>query len=117
MGCYAIKHTDGNIMPIIDMLVETNPHALHSLDPMAGVDIKTVKERYGGRVALCGNVNCALMQTGTDDEVRESAQYALQYGKPGGGYIFCTSNVAFSGMPSERYTMILDIWRKNRDYK
>ena len=36
MGFYVIKHTDGNIMPILDQLVETNPHALHSLDPQGG---------------------------------------------------------------------------------
>ncbi|MDO8686458.1 MAG: uroporphyrinogen decarboxylase family protein, partial [Clostridiales bacterium] len=36
MGFYTIKHTDGNIMPIIDQLVQANPHALHSLDPQAG---------------------------------------------------------------------------------
>jgi len=42
MGFYTIKHTDGNIMPIIDQLVEANPHALHSLDPQAGVDIAEV---------------------------------------------------------------------------
>ena len=35
-GGYAIKHTDGNIMPIIDQLVSANPHALHSLDPKIG---------------------------------------------------------------------------------
>ncbi|NLG27705.1 MAG: hypothetical protein GX557_07315, partial [Chloroflexi bacterium] len=33
LGFYVIKHTDGNIMPIIDQLVDANPHALHSLDP------------------------------------------------------------------------------------
>ena len=83
---------------------------------MAGVDIAEVKRLYGDRVAICGNVNCALMQTGTDDEVRESAMYAINSAKPGGGYIFCTSNVPFRGMPPERYKMILDIWRQNRKY-
>ena len=115
-GMWCIKHTDGNIMPIIDQMVECNPHAIHSIDPMAGVDIAEVKRLYGDRVAICGNVNCALMQTGTDDEVRESAMYAINSAKPGGGYIFCTSNVPFRGMPPERYKMILDIWRQNRKY-
>lgn len=117
MGLYAIKHTDGNIMPVIDQLVFAKPHALHSLDPMAGVDIKEVKEKYGKRVALCGNVNCALMQTGSDDEVIESAMYCLRYGKPDGGYVFCTSNVPFKGLPPERYRLILDIWKKHREYR
>jgi uroporphyrinogen decarboxylase len=39
LGFYVIKHTDGNIMPILDQLVQTHPHALHSLDPQGGVDI------------------------------------------------------------------------------
>jgi uroporphyrinogen decarboxylase len=116
MGAYTIKHTDGNIMPILDQLVECRPHAIHSLDPMAKVDIKTVKELVGEKVCLCGNVNCALMQTGTEQEVIESAEYCLTYGKPNGGYIFCTSNVPFKGLPAERYRLILDVWKKMRVY-
>ncbi len=117
MGGYAIKHTDGNIMPILDQLIECRPHAIHSLDPMAGVDIAVVKEAtHKAGVAICGNVNCALMQTGTDDEVRESALYALKHGKPGGGYFYTTSNVPFRGLPAARYEMILDIWKQHRDY-
>ena len=70
MGFYAIKHTDGNIMPILDQLVQAGPHALHSLDPQGGVDIAEVKRLYGDRVCLIGNVNCGLLDTGTDEEVR-----------------------------------------------
>ena len=112
-----IKHTDGNIMPIIDQLVEARPHALHSIDPMAGVDIREVKRLYGDRVALCGNVHCAALQTGSDEEVRASAEYCLKYGGENGGYIFATSNIPFKGMPPERYFMILDIWRSMRRYE
>jgi len=115
-GMYTIKHTDGNIMPILDQLVECKPHALHSIDPMAGVDIKLVKGMVGDKVALAGNVHCAAMQTGTDEEVIASAEYCMTHGKPGGGYIFCTSNVPFRGMPPERYQMILDVWKRMRDY-
>lgn len=108
-GVYVIKHTDGDVMPILDQLVSCRPHALHSLDPQAGVDIAQVKRMIGDRVCLAGNVNCGLLQTGTEEEVRWSAVYALTQGKPGGGYIFSTSNVAFKGMPLERYLMILDL--------
>lgn len=115
-GGYAIKHTDGNIMPIIDQLVEANPHALHSIDPMAGVDIREVKRDWGDKVALCGNVHCAAMQTGTEQDVIDSAEYCLTHAKPGGGYIYCTSNVPFRGLPLERYMLVLDVWRRLRDY-
>ena len=113
---YAIKHTDGNIMPILDMLVEANPHALHSLDPQGGVDIAEVKRRYGDRLCLIGNVNCGSMQTGTPEELAASVRYALQNGMPGYGYIFSTSNCIYTGMPLERYEMMLDIWRREGVY-
>ena len=117
MGGYAIKHTDGNIMPILDQLIACHPHALHSLDPMAGVDIAEVKKiTETNNVAICGNVNCALMMTGTDEEVAQSALYAIEHGKPNGGYIFSTSNCIFKGVSPEKYTLILDIWKKNREY-
>jgi uroporphyrinogen decarboxylase len=116
MGFSTIKHTDGNIMPILDQLVEAHPHALHSLDPQAGVDIARVKKLYGDRVALIGNVNCGLMDTGSDEEVVESARYCLRHGMPGGGYIFSTSNCIYTGMKLARYELILDVWRREGNY-
>ena len=116
MGFYTIKHTDGNIMPILDQLVQAGPHALHSLDPQAGIDIAEVKRRYGDRVCLIGNVNCGLLDTGTEEEARESARYALRHGMPGGGYIFSTSNCIYTGMRLSRYEAILDVWRREGNY-
>jgi uroporphyrinogen decarboxylase len=117
MGFYTIKHTDGNIMPILDQLVQANPHALHSLDPQGGVDIAEVKRLYGDRVCLIGNVNCGLLDTGTEEEVIESARYALRHGMPGGGYIFSTSNCIYTGMRLARYELMLDVWRKEGNYE
>ncbi|MCD6521187.1 hypothetical protein J7K56_00225 [Candidatus Calescamantes bacterium] len=116
MGFYTIKHTDGNIMPILDQLVEANPHALHSLDPQAGVDIAEVKRRVGNKVCLIGNVNCALLQTGTEEEVIESVRYALKHGMPGYGYIFSTSNCIYTGLTLERYELMLKIWSEEGNY-
>lgn len=116
MGMYTIKHTDGNIMPIIDQLVACEPHALHSLDPQAKVDIKEVKRLYGKRVCLIGNVMCSLLQTGTEQEILDSARYAMENGKPAGGYIFSTSNVIFKGVQRKSYNIVMDYYRKNRVY-
>lgn len=116
MGFYTIKHTDGNIMPILADLLSCRPHALHSLDPQGGVDIAEVKRICGDQVALIGNVNCGLIDTGTDEEVIASARYALQHGMPGGGYVFSTSNCVYTGMRLERYELILDVWRREGNY-
>ena len=116
LGFYVIKHADGNIMPIIEDLVNCHLHAQHSLDPQGDADIANVKQRYGHRVALIGNVDCGLFDTGTDEEVIESAHYALQHGMPGGGYISSTSNCIYTSMRLSRYELILDIWRREGNY-
>lgn len=115
-GWYVIKHTDGNIMPILDRLVLGEPHALHSLDPQGGVDIAAVKAAIGDRVCIIGNVNCGLLDTGTEAECVESARYALRHGMPGGRYIFSTSNCVYTGMRLSRYELILDVWRAEGNY-
>jgi len=117
MGFYVIKHTDGNIMPILDQLVQCRPHALHSLDPQGGVDIAEVKRLCGKQVCLIGNVNCGKLDTGTDEEVVESVRYALKHGMPGGGYIFSTSNCVYTGMRLERYELMLKVWREEGWYQ
>lgn len=117
MGLYSIKHTDGNIMPILDQLVQAGPDALHSLDPQGGVSLSEVKLRYGDRVALCGNVNCGLLQTGTDEEAAADVRRSLREGMEGGfGYVFCTSNCVYTGMPLHRYEMMIDIWWREGKY-
>lgn len=109
-GFYVIKHTDGNIMPILDRLVGCGAHALHSLDPQGGVDMAEVVERVGDKVCLCGNVDCGKLQTGTDDECVESARYALREGMKAPGYIFSTSNCIYTGMALDRYELVRQVW-------
>ena len=117
MGYYTIKHTDGNILPILTQLVECGPDALHSLDPQGGVDLRAVKRRYGNKIALIGNVNCGLLQTGTEAECEADVRRALRDGmEGGGGYIFSTSNCVYTGMPLERYELMHRIWREEGIY-
>ena len=117
MGAYAIKHTDGNIMPILDQLVSCKPHAIHSIDTQAqDMDLKVIKELAGDKVCLIGGVQCGLLQTGTEEEIIEDCKYALKYGMPGGAYIYSTSNVAFKGLALERYLLILEMREKYGRY-
>jgi len=117
MGFYTIKHTDGNVMPILDQIVQCEPHGVHSLDPQAGVDLAEVKKLYGDKVCLIGNVNCGLLQTGTDEEVIEDVKRTLREGMPNYGYIFSTSNSVFTGLDLERYELMNKTWRENGIYR
>lgn len=117
-GYYVIKHTDGNIMPIVKQIADCGPHAIHSLDPQGGVEIPKVREIIGDKIALIGNVNCGLLQTGTDEECEKDIMRSLREGMATGkGYIFSTSNCVYTGMPLERYEKMVELWRKYGVYQ
>ena len=117
MGYYTIKHTDGNIMPILKQIADCKPDAIHSLDPQGGVSIPEVRKIVGPDIALIGNVNCGLLQTGTDEECRADVMRSLREGMANGrGYVFSTSNCAYTGLPLARYEMMNDLWRQYGNY-
>ncbi len=99
-------------------MADCKPDAIHSLDPQGGVTIPEVRKIVGPDIALVGNVSCALLQTGTDEECREDVLRSLREGMANGrGYVFSTSNCAYTGLPLERYEMMIDIWRKYGNYE
>jgi len=98
LGLYVIKHSDGDINPLMDEIVAARPHAIHSLDSIANMDIRRIKQRYGDRVALIGNVPHGPLQLDRRDVIQSSALYCLEHGGVRqGGYIFSTSNAVFGG--------------------
>ena len=117
MGYYSIKHTDGNVMPILKQIADCKPDAIHSLDPQGGVSIPEVRKIVGDDICLIGNVNCGLLQTGTDEEMRADVMRSLNQGMANGrGYIFSTSNCAYTCLALERYETMIDIWREYGNY-
>ena len=116
-GFYTIKHSDGNIMPILDQIVQCGPDAIHSVDPQGGMDLSLCKKLYGKDVAFIGNVNCGLLQTGTEEEVIADARRSLREGmQDGGGYVFATSNCVYTGMELDRYKLIHRVWQEEGIY-
>jgi uroporphyrinogen decarboxylase len=101
-GAYVIKHTDGNIWSIIDQIIEAGPDGLNPLEPVAGMDLGKVKQMYGDRVALVGNIDCGrLLSWGTPEEVRETVRQAIAVAGPGGGYMVSSSNSIHSSVKPE----------------
>ena len=118
MGFTVIKHTDGNIAPILDQIVAAGPDALHSIDPQGGMNLRAVRDQYGDRICTIGNVNCGLLQTGTQQEADADVRRCLHEGMDDGryGFIFSTSNCAYTGLPLERYERMVEIWQAEGIY-
>ena len=107
-GGYVVKHTDGNIWPIIDMIVEAGIDGLHPLEPPAGMDIGKVKKLYGDHICVMGNIDCShTLSFGTPAEVVREVKECILKASIGGGHIMMSSNSIHSGVKPENYVAMV----------
>jgi uroporphyrinogen decarboxylase len=113
-GLPVIKHTDGNILPLLDMILDAGIDCLDPIDPVAGMAIGQIKREYGDRVALKGNVDCAHTLTfGTVEETVRETQEVIRQAAGGGGLILSSSNSIHSSVQPGNY---LAMWNAIRMY-
>jgi len=116
-GAYVVKHTDGNIMPIIDMIVETGVDALNPIEPQAGMQIGLIKEKYGDRIAIIGNIDCGyVLSQAPVEEVRRVTRQTIETAAPGGGYCLSSSNSIHSSVKPENLLAMVETLREYGEY-
>jgi uroporphyrinogen decarboxylase len=116
-GIPCLKHTDGNIWSIFDLIVEAGADAVHPIDPLAGMDLGEAKQKYGDRVCIMGNVDCGkLLSWGTREEVRESVKDCIRKAGKGGGYICMSSNSIHGAVNPENYAEMIRAVREYGKY-
>jgi len=104
-----IKHSDGYIWPLLDILVNAGIDALHPIEPAAGMDIGEVKRVYGDRIAVIGNIDCAQLLTfGRPEDVRNATKECIRKASPGGGHILASSNIIHVGVPPENFLAMIE---------
>ena len=116
-GLPVIKHTDGNIMPLIDMIMDAEINCLDPIDRLGGMDLEYMKKTYGDKVALKGNVNCATtLVTGTVEEVVQETLEVIRAGADGGGFILSSSNSIHSSVNPANYLAMLSTIKGYGEY-
>lgn len=86
-----IIHTDGNILPFLDDLLDLGISGLHPIEKGA-MDIRDVKKRYGNQLCLLGNLDLNILGAGTTEEVKAEVRALIRDVGPGGGYIVTSGN-------------------------
>ncbi|UCB46090.1 MAG: hypothetical protein JSV25_01310 [Spirochaetota bacterium] len=118
LGAYTIKHTDGNIMSILPMIIETGIDGIHPLDPEAGMDIGEVKKLFGDRVCVIGNIDTGKILTEeTPEIVEQTVRKTIVDLAPGGGYIIASANSIHPHVKPENYIAMLEATRKFGNYE
>lgn len=116
-GVPCIKHTDGNIWSIFDIIIDTGADGINPIDPMGGMDIGEAKARFGNKVCLMGNVSCVTtLCSGTVGEVRQETKEVIRKAGKGGGLICMSSNSIHSGVRPENYVAMVKAIREYGKY-
>ena len=108
LGCHVIKHCDGDINKLVDFWIDSGISCLDPIDPSAGLEMGDFKKRYGGKICLKGNINCAgSLQFGTETDVEnEVKECILQGGR--NGLILSSSNTIHRGVKPANYRAMLN---------
>jgi len=111
-----VFHSDGRYVDVIDDLIECGYRAIHPCEP-ASMDIVELKQRYGGRLCLCGNINLdSTLTLGTPEDVDREVRQRIRALAPGGGYCCGSSNSVTEYVPFENYLAMLEATRKYGRY-
>lgn len=117
-GAFVIQHKDGNVWPIADdLLLESKTDAFQAMEPTAGMKLEEMKEKYGDKICLMGNIDCVytLVHKTAEDVAAETKQ-CIKTGAPGGGYIVSSSNVVIHHTPPENYLALVETVKKYGKY-
>jgi len=106
-GIISIWHTDGNILPIMDRVLESGVTAIQCLDPLAGIDIVELKKKVDKKLTLIGNIDCSLLQFGPEEKIEEEVKRVVEVCKENGGFVLSGCNAIFHGIPAENYKVMV----------
>lgn len=103
LGLFVNLHSDGYIMQIMDDLIDIGFDSMHPVQESAGMDPRTVKDRYGDRIVIYGSLDVIDGLLAYDGETLEeyiTQRFAIY--APGGGFIFNTGHFVQPDIPVQR---------------
>jgi len=86
-------HICGNVLPILEKLIETGVDCIGPLDPLGGFNPSTVREIVGNQVALLGGVNTLSFMNEDVDNIVAEARHCIETAGVHGGYILSSGCV------------------------
>ncbi len=116
-GVPTILHSCGKERHVVERCAErTVLDCINPLEepPMGDCHLKKIKDEFGTKLALMGNLDtCTLMLTGTPEEVAAASRKAIDDAGVGGGFILSTGDQCGRDTPDENIRAMV---RAAREY-
>jgi uroporphyrinogen decarboxylase len=105
-----IFHSDGNLNPILDSIVNLNISGIQSLQSSSGMDLGKLKKQYGNKITLIGNMDLDDLQRTPEDKISNLVKNIIQQGAPGGRYMFSSSSgILDDSLPINKVLLAYDV--------
>ncbi len=116
-GKYVCFHSDGFTEPYFDGLIEARFSGVESLEPMAGMELKYLKEVYGDKLCLIGNIDVSqLLPYGTKDDVTNAVKDCIRDAGEGGGYMLSACTDITNSCKLENVLTMISATKKFGEY-
>ena len=103
-----LLHSCGNLVDIIDNLIEdVKIDAKHSFEDTIE-DVRQVKHTYGQKIALLGGIDVDFLCRSDEQAIRKRVRQTLDICQIGGGYCLGTGNSVANYIPLDNYITMLD---------
>ncbi|RMF86724.1 MAG: hypothetical protein D6736_14450 [Nitrospinota bacterium] len=110
-----VIHSDGNVLPFLDQFLQLGISGLHPIEKGA-MDIRRMKQEYGDRLCLLGNVDLNILGMGTPQEVDTEVRELIRDVGPGGGYIVTSGNSLAGYLKPENVLALSEAVQKYGSY-
>ena len=112
-GAFVNMHSHGKIDAIVPLLVKAGLDVLNPVGPTDNMDLKTLKDTYGGEICFQGGLskNIGFMRS---EVLKEHLLDRLRVGTYGGGFILSSEGDVPVEMTVENFKTFLKVSRKYR---
>lgn len=104
------QDSDGNLNPVVEAFLDCGVNVMYPMEPAAGMDIVTLRRKYGNRLALKGGLDKHTLRGGKD-AIRRELEYKLQDCMRE-GMTFGLDHRITNGTPIEHYRYYVDTARE-----
>ena len=81
------------------------------------MDLGELKEKYGDKIILIGNVDCAeTLVYGGKEEIENEVKECIKKAAKGGGYILTSSNSIHYNIPAQNFIYMVEATKKYGKY-
>ena len=110
-GVSCLFHSDGDLLPIMQDLIDAGIDGFNPIETAAGMTIASIREEFGHKIYLAGGIDIStLMSFGTPEDVRTECRNAVR--EAGNGFFMGSTTEIDPGSKIENVLAMYEVSRE-----